>query len=180
MASQRVLLLAIGGVLADDVWRRVCGWADARTTRVTDTWSGDDWPAVVRDEIDAFIEAVRSSGFTPPILYRCEYADCWSMGDVYQRALVKPDSTVCRQLCTMSNEVIARWVRCTERVKPRRDAAPETIWLYNRLNEAAAAWAEMAERRLIVLVRSTFGGLWTDDEVIASLDETPDWWGDAH
>ena len=101
------------------------------------------------------------------------------MGDVYAGALVKTDPEYCRQLYTTNHEVIATWVRFTEQIIPDRDAAPETLWLYSRVNEAIAAWGEFAERRLIILIRSVLAGLWTDEDVVDSLKTVPTWWTES-
>lgn len=179
MASQRILLLTFGGALADAVWQQVCHWSDARQNDKLDEWSSDDWPVSVRREIDAFIEKLEATCYTPPILYRSEHVDCWSMGDVYETALVKghPDST--RRLYTGNHQIIATWVRFSERIIPDRDSPAETEWLYARINEAIGAWAQFAENRLVLLVRSVLGGLWTDDEVIDALGTIPPWWNET-
>lgn len=179
MASQRVLLFTVGGVLADSIWKEVCRWSDARTTSSIAEWSPDDWPPKVRVEVDAFVAKLRESAYTPPILYRSEHVDCWSMGDVYKEALVKGHPDFCRQLSTTSHEIIATWVRSSERIVPDDDAADETRWLYSRINEAIAAWAQFAENRLVILVRSAFGTLWTDEEVRDALTTIPSWWKGA-
>ena len=176
--TQRVLLLAIGGLLAESVWKRIYRWSNARTVNRNDTWSDEDWPVGTRDEVDAFVERIASLGFTPPVLYRSEHVDCWSMGNVYADALVKADPEYCRQLYTTDHQLIATWVRFTEQIVPDRHAAPETLWLYSRVNEAIAAWGELSERRLIVLVRSVLGGTWTNEEVAESLGVVPEWWNE--
>lgn len=176
MATQRILLVAIGGRLAESVWTKICGWADARTTALSDEFSPSDWPASILHEVDRFAKTISDSAFTPPILYRSEHVDCWSMGDVYSEALVKQDLDYCRQLASSEGEIIATWVRFSEQIIADKDAPVETVWFYNRVNEAIAAWGELAEQRLIVCVRSVLGGLWTDDEVIASLTSNCAWW----
>jgi hypothetical protein len=176
MASQRILLLAIGGLLAERVWQDICRWSDARTATIENELSPDDWPLDTRQEIDTFVAKMVASGFAPPILYRSEHVDCWSMGDVFETALVKQHPDYCRQLYTTNHELIGTWVYCSERISPDHDARPETHWLYCRVNEAIAAWGDLVDRRLIVLARSVLGGLRTDDEVIDSLATVPTWW----
>jgi hypothetical protein len=130
----------------------------------------------VRSEIDAFVEKLDGTCYTPPILYRSEHVDCWSMGDVYDTALVKGHPDCTRRLYTANHQIIATWVRISERIIPDHDSPAETEWLYSRINEAIGAWARFAENRLVVLVRSVLGGLWTDDEVIDALGTIPSWW----
>ncbi len=98
------------------------------------------------------------------------------MGDVYLDAIMKPHLDYFRHLCTTKHEVIATRVRFSERIVLDGGASDETAWLYNRVNEAIGAWGEFAEERLIVLIRSCLGALWTDDEVLESLRTVPAWW----
>lgn len=176
MASQRILLLTFGGAFADSVWQQVCHWSDARQNDKLDEWSSDDWPGNVRREIDAFIEKLQATCYTPPILYRSEHVDCWSMGDVYETALVKGHRDSTRRLYTANHQVIATWVQFSEQIIPDRDSPAETVWLYTHVNEAIGAWGKFAEDRLVILVRSVLGGLWTDEEVVGALATLPSWW----
>jgi hypothetical protein len=176
MASQRVLILAFAGPLADAIWSDVRRWGDARAPVGTDE-SPEDWPDDIRDEIDAFVENIVTGAFTPPVLYRSEHVDCWSMGDVFADALGKSDPDYSRQLRTTNHEIIATWVTGVERLGSPRPGADEYGWLHSRVNEAIAAWSEFADDRLLILVRTILGGLWTDDEVAASLESIPEWWG---
>jgi hypothetical protein len=159
MASQRVLLLAIGGVLAESIWKDILRWNDARTSAANDEWSSDDWPAAIRDEIDAFVTKITCSAFTPPILYRSEHVDCWSMGDVFHTAMVKAHPET-RQLYTTKHGVIATRGHFKAQIVLEESTHDETIWIYNRLNEAIAASGYFADDRLIILVRSVLGALW--------------------
>lgn len=176
MASQSVLLLAIGGRLAEIVWESVRRWSDARLTAVTDEWSSEQWPSEIRNEIDAFVAKISTHGLTPPILYRSEHMDCWSMGDVYHRAIVKSHPDICCQLFSSRYELFVTWVHVTELSVVHDGAPDDTMWLYNRINEVTAAWGEFAENRLIMLVRRVLGGLWEDHEVADSLTTIPSWW----
>lgn len=97
------------------------------------------------------------------------------MGDVFPEVLHKLDSAFL-QLCTTKHEVFAAWVTSPKKLGFGKQATPETIWFYNRINEAKEAWRELAERRLIIVVRSLLGGLYTDEELIQSLATLPRWW----
>jgi hypothetical protein len=179
MASQRVLLLSVGGRFAETVWDCVCRWSNARTTTDLTEWSSDQWPTDTQREVDEFVDKIVSEAFVPPVLYRSEHVDCWSMGDVYQVALVKAHPDYCRQLYTTRHELIATRVRFTEHIEVDEGAASETVWLYSWVNECIAAWGEVAESRLIILVRTVLGGLWEDHDVINSLKTIPRWWTEA-
>lgn len=176
MASQRVLLFTIAGPLSQEIWSDIERWSDARQSDAQNEWSPDDWPTKTHEEVDRLVARLIDHGFTPPILYRSEHVDLWSMGDVFTTALVKPHPDGTRQLFTCSHEVIATRVRFTEQIIPDADANDETRWLYSRINEAIAAWGSFAEERLVVLVRTVLGGLWTDDDVSNAVGEIPSWW----
>ena len=172
--TQRVLLLAIGGELAERIWRDVCRWSDARMVASSEEWSPEDWPIGVREELDALV-ANLAEAYLPPVLYRSEHVDCWSMGDVFSNAMAGASDTY-RQLYSHRHEVFAGWRDSTVRLKTRRNAPPETVWLRDRLEEANSAWGNLVNRRLIVVVRTVVGGLWTDQEVAESLQTSPQWW----
>jgi hypothetical protein len=179
MASQRVLLVAIGGDLATAIWQDICRWNDARATEAEDEWAPEDWSLDIRREVDRFVAKMHRSAFTPPVLYRAEYVDTWSMGDVFETALVKKHRDYSRRLYTNDHEIVATWVGHSEHIIPDDEATDETRWLYNRVNEAMDAWSDFAERRLLVLVRSGLGGLWADDEVKCALQGVPEWFAET-
>jgi hypothetical protein len=176
MTTQRVLLLTIGGPLADVIWADVCRWSNARCPVVSDEWSSDDWPSQTRGEIDAFVARLAESAYLPPVLYRSEHIDLWSMGDVFATPLVKRHPDQSRQLLTSKHEVIATWVQFLEKIHARKNAPSETQWLYSRVNEAIGAWEGLTQNRLLLLVRIVLGGLWTDEEVIDAVCQIPSWW----
>jgi hypothetical protein len=98
------------------------------------------------------------------------------MGDVYVTALVKQHPDCCRQLLTESHQLIVTRVESSEQIVHDDDEPDETRWLYNRCNEAIAAWPAISDDRLVIFVRSELGGLWTDEEVANSLEQLPKWW----
>lgn len=176
MASQRVMLFTIAGPFAQEIWSNIQQWSNALRNDDQLEWSSDDWPAETHEEVDRFVARLIEHGFTPPVLYRSEHVDLWSMGDIFTGALGKSDADWSRRLLTHSFGVIATRVSCREKVYPPRGAAPEYRWLYARINEAITAWGPFAEERLVLLVRNVIGGLWMDDEVEKGLREIPDWW----
>ena len=176
MATQRVLIIATAGGLAERIWSDLQRWGDARATDRIVEWSPEQWPCKTRHEVDAFVERIVRSGLFPPILYRSEYVDCWSMGDAFTGGMTKLGSGACLQLLTRDHEVCANWFDSTEEVVPNPNAVSETVQLCDRIDEAIHAWSEVCGRRLVVLVRSVLGVLWTDEEVKVSLKTIPDWW----
>ncbi len=161
--------------MAETIWEQICDWSEARTVTTTSEWSPEDWPMETRLEIDVFLDTLMREGFEPPILYRSEYVDCWSMGDVFWNAMEKANPNGGRQLQTGQHEIIANWVDSRKRIEPLADANFETVRLYRHINDAAGAWGDLAERRLIVLVRTMLRGLWTDHEVAQALKTVPSW-----
>ena len=176
MASQRVSLTTIAGDLANAIWQDICRWSDARTSTSIEEWSSDEWPNATKEEVDHFVARLATAGHLPPVLYRSEHIDLWSMGDVFEAALVKGHPDCCCRILTGSHEIIATWVQSSERINPDQEAPDETNWLYTHFNEAIAAWSTFAENRLVLLVRTVLGGLWEDVDVIKSLHGIPAWW----
>lgn len=178
MATQRVHVFAIGGLPAERFWEKVVAWSDARTVTDAKRWSSDDWPVDVRREVDAFVSRMLLRALSPPILYRAEHLDYWSMGDVFVHAMERVGGDGYKRLQTENHELLAVWSGTGKAIGLDRNASPETVWLYCRLNEAMAAWGDVVERRLIVLIRSPIGGLVTDEEFADALEVLPNWWDD--
>jgi hypothetical protein len=176
MATQRVLVMALGGSVAERLGDDMRRWSEARLPSSTDSWSPEDWPEHIRREAESKIAGLAAAGFTPPALYRSEHVDCWSMGDVFSAAIARCNPEQHFQIMTGACEMYAAWVAGNPLVAPPANACDESIWLYQRLNEAIAAWGNLVDRRLIVIARSVIDGLWTDDEVADSLRSMPDWW----
>ena len=180
MASQHILIFAIVGPFAEELWHSLSRWSDARQTDVSDCWTPEDWRADVQAKVDRAIEKLIAYGFTPPILYRSEHIDLWSMAEVFDTALSVGSPDISRTLLTSSYELIATWVDSTTCIVPDQKTSDETQWLYARLNEAFASWGAMADRRLVILVRQVLGGLWSDSEVEKALKSVPEWWNDEY
>lgn len=179
MASQRVLLLTIAGQLADTIWNDIRRWGNARMAAANSEWSSQDWPDAIKSQADRLVARLTQNGYLPPVLYRSEHVDCWSMGDVFESALVKESPDYCCRLLTDSHEIIATWVHHSEQIFPDQDSPDETIWLFSHINEAITAWNAFAETRLVLLFRTVLGGLWEDDEISRSLHGIPSWWTEA-
>jgi hypothetical protein len=90
--------------------------------------------------------------------------------------LVKQHPDYCRRLLTEAHQLIVTRVESSEQIVPDDDEPDETRWLYSRCNEAIAAWPGISEDRLVILVRSAVGELWTDEKVANSLEVMPKWW----
>ncbi len=75
MATQRITIAKIGGIAVDVALRRLHGWADTRGTADPHEWSGDQWPANVRAQADAFAERLRANSLAPPVIHFVEWSD---------------------------------------------------------------------------------------------------------
>ncbi len=161
MASQRVLIVTIGGPTAERLWEHL--------ERGVETPHG-------REKEEHLLEWIIRHGETPPILYRSEHVDLWSMGDVFAGAVEKLTGGPPLTWNFAPREVFAGWLPAAPRLNLPRNASVETRWLHARLKEAAASWDGFAKRRLLLLIRTVLGGLWMDEEVTAAVEEMPAWW----
>lgn len=101
-----------------------------------------------------------------PIVYFCEWVDCWLMGDL----VPGPDPVEgrrCQVTCFSTEQAMAWADRCGHQF-------PEQEWLATRLREAVIAWGGI-ERRAVVVVREVFDASTTHEQVEASLGVVPDW-----
>src|SRR5262249_4798702 len=117
--------------------------------------------------IDHFCKQLWANGTTLPVVYFCEWVDRWLMGNLvpgpgcmngtrYQVTCLRPE-------------------QATEWAEQCGDQFPEQGWLASRLREAAAGWALMTDRRVVVAIREVIGPSTTDDEVRESLGRIPGW-----
>lgn len=175
MASQKVTILAVGGTLGGEIWNQAQRWSDMRTTVDPNEWDPEQWPWPVREQIDQLAESLLTEAFTPPVLYWSQHVDLWSMGDVFQRpmAIGSAESTY---LLTNRFELYCRHIHGGEKVPRNVNIADEYRWLESHLQEAGTAWAGLVAERVVILIREPMGGFWTDDDVMDSLNQRPNWW----
>ena len=175
MASQKVTILAVGGKLGGEIWSQTQRWSNQRATDDPNEWSPQQWALDVRQQIDLLVDRILPEAFAPPVLYWSQHVDLWSMGDVFQHAMdIGSGSSI--TLLTDRFEIYLCQVRIGDKVPSNVNQADEYRRLEARLSEAISAWAELAADRVVILIRETFDSLVTDDEVAASLKETPKWW----
>jgi hypothetical protein len=55
---------------------------------------------------------------------------------------------------------------------------PEQAWLLSRIQEASAAWENLADTALILIAREVFSGSTLDREVLDALPHVPEWISD--
>lgn len=175
MASQKVTILAVGETLAGEIWNQAQRWSDQRTTDDPNEWSSEQWPRDVRQQIDRLVDRILPEAVAPPVLYWSQHVDLWSMGDVFLHAM-SVGSAESTFLLTDRFEIYLRRASAGDKIPRNVNQADEYRWLESRLAEAMSAWAELAPNRVVILIREPLDSLWTDDEVTASLKQTPKWW----
>jgi hypothetical protein len=180
MARQRLSLMKIGGIASDVVLQRLEDWAAARMSSDPNEWSSDQWPAQVRMQIDGFADQLRQHGCELPVISFAEWSDLWSMGDIFERWLTPRRSRP--PLCIYGDRFVVcsytlpdggRLARLLKTAGPQQ--FPEYDLFITRLREAVGSWEGVVDRAVLIVLREVFGGLVTDEEVIASMSVLPDW-----
>ena|GEM_PF-1614914 len=180
MATQRITIAKLGGIAADVALLRLREWAGTRRTSEPDEWSKDQWPSSVRVEVDAFVDRLRANSLSPPVLYFVEWADPWSMGDLFTRWLTPPGGPPPLVIHADRFEVYGYTLPDGGRLGRHLTTAgsqqfSEYDWFVSRLREALNAWRELTDQATLIVVREVVGGLHTDDDIQASLSRVPEW-----
>ncbi len=180
LATQRIAIATVGGLAADVLMSRLREWAGARQTSDLNEWSPEQWPAHVRGQVDALADRLRAHAVSPPVLHFVEWADLWSMGDLFGRWLTPPDGPGPLVVHADRFEVYAYGLPDGGRLgRHLANAGWQQFEEYDRfvgrLREAVGARQAMMDRAALVVLREVFGGLVTDDEFRASLSLVPDW-----
>ncbi len=180
MATQRVTVAKLGGRAADVVLLRLKEWASARQTNDPTEWSSEQWPSIVRRRADAFADRLRTHALSLAVVHFSEWADLWSMGDLFLRLLTPPDGQCPLIIHADRFEVYGyglpdggRLDRHLARTGPQQ--FPESGWLVWQLQEAIRAGQELVDRAALVVLREVVGGIVTDEELSDSLSLVPDW-----
>jgi hypothetical protein len=165
MATQRIILVKIGGIAANTVAEMFDRWLASRI-------EGDAFPDNVQDEVDCFAESLRGHAADLPVVYYAEWIDMWSMGDVVPALRNR-----------QSNVVYGRRFEASCRKPPinfrpgkiANSQVQEEVWLSKRLQEACRAWKPLVTNAVIVIVREPLGAIVEDEELMKSLESVPDW-----
>lgn len=178
MATQKILILTLAGLTADQLWEKLRGWAAARVPTAPDEMSSADWPPEVRAQMDQAVEVLKARAFLSPVFYRSEQLDTWSTGDVLTQAMCYfvPEADSLRLFGKY--EIYATWFDSSQKLKVSRNEVYETQMLYQRLRDAIFAGAFARPRRLILLIRDVFAETQTDEEMYLGLETLPDWWAE--
>lgn len=154
MATQRMIVATIAGETGQMVAGLFRKWHSTRAVGQPDT---------VQSAVDKFAEQLRARGGIPPVVYYCEWFDCWSMGDDIHFGKVIEGKQF--EASCGSRPEAAAWIeQCGNQF-------PGQQWLATRLREAAEAWQTLAEPATIVILRQVLGPSYTDEEVMASLSD---------
>jgi len=180
LASQRITIVKLGGVSADIALQRLGGWAGARRIDNPNLWSPEQWPEQLRNEADDFAERLRTHGFALPVIHFVEWADMWSMGDLFVRWLTPPDCPSPIGVHANRFELFAYSLPDGGRLAEYLAAAgpqqwAETDWFVARLREAVEAWQKRVERAALVVLRYVVDASALDKEVMTSLRIRPAW-----
>jgi hypothetical protein len=183
VATQRITVTKVGGMAAEVVMLRLHEWASARQTDDPTEWASEQWSLSVRSRADAFADRLRSQALAPPVVYFAEWADLWSMGDLFTRMLAPPGGPAPSIIHADRFEIYGYGlpdggllIQHLASVVPQQFT--EYNWFVRHLQEAVRAWQELVEQATIVVLREVVGGLVTDDELSNSLSRVPDWLSD--
>jgi hypothetical protein len=180
MASQRITVAKVGGAAGELVMLRLREWASAIQTEDRNEWSKEQWPVEVRRQADAFAERLRSHALSPPVIYFAEWADLWSMGDLFIRLLTPPGQPPPLVVHSERFEVYGYPLPDSECLAQHLvSATPQQFveydWLVWQLRQAEEAWNDLVDTAALVVLREVVGGLVIDDELRDSLSLVPDW-----
>jgi hypothetical protein len=180
VASQRITIAKLAGLSGDIALQRLSVWSSSRDAADPNLWSPEQWPDHVRQETDEFADQLRECAFALPVCHFVEWADMWSMGDLFLRWLTPPNSP--RPISVHANrfEVFAYGLPDDGRLASYLASAgpqqfPETDWFIARLQEAISAWEKLVPSATLVVLREVVDGSALDEEVIASLTTIAPW-----
>jgi hypothetical protein len=170
----------VGGTAADVVMLRLKEWASARQIGDPNEWSSEQWPMSVRSRADAFADRLRSHALSPPVVFFAEWADLWSMGDVYTRLLTPSDGPAPLIVHADRFQIYGYGLpdggRLTQHLaKAGPQQFVEYDWFLGQLQEAIRAWQDLVDRAALIVLREVVKGLVTDEELSESLSLVPDW-----
>jgi hypothetical protein len=180
VATQRMTIAKVAGLAADLVLARLGAWAADREVTDTNEWSSDQWPSAARTEADALADGLRANSLSPPVIHFVEWADQWSMGDVFRRCLTSPAGPLPLAIHANRFQIYGYGLPDGGHLERHlQTSGLQQFDEYDRfvyyLLEAVGAWRELAERSVLIVLREVVGGLVTDEELNASMCTVPDW-----
>jgi hypothetical protein len=180
MVTQRITIAKVGGKAAEVVMLRLQEWSASRRTTDPDEWSSEQWRPEVRRLADSFADGLRAHALVLPVVHFIEWADLWSMGDLYHRWLTPPDGPRPSIIHADRFEIYGYALPDGGRLGDHLSSAgpqqwDESDWFVSKLSEAVGAWQHVVDQAALIVLREVVGGLTTDEELAASLDHVPDW-----
>src|SRR5205085_12224369 len=137
--------------------RRFQEWSAARQTADPNEWSSEQWPEKVREQAEEFAARLRVHSLAPPVIHFVEWVDMWSMGYLFSDWLT-PTGGPSPVVDAGRLQVYAYRLPDGGRLAAHLAGAgphqfQECHWFVARLREAVAAWEELVERAVLVVLR---------------------------
>ena len=154
MPTQRLTVATIAGEAGKTVAGLFAKWHATQADGEQDE---------VRSAVDEFVKQLLTRGGIPPVVYYCEWFDCWSMGDDIHFGTTVEGKQF-EASCGSRGEAID-WA------EKLPNQFPEQEWLAARLRGASQAWQLLCQQATVVISRQVLGPLYTDEEVLASLSD---------
>lgn len=167
MAAQRVVLLKVIGESGRLVAERCRAWAARQQT------SPDD--PELRKKIGRFAEVLDAHRTDLPVVYYSEWLDRWSMGDDFAKPFTARGGVALVPVGRFSDVYITD--RPADMLTLPADGwqFDEQALLATRLRELAVEWEQLVEDGVIVLLRQVIGASTDDEEITATMANTPEW-----
>jgi hypothetical protein len=151
-----------------------------RRTEDNGELSREQWPKLVREQADDFADRLVAHGFAPPVVSFTQWADLWSMGDLFSRWLTPPDGPPPLLVHGERVEIYGYVLPDAGQLAQfLATAGPqqfkETDWFIHRLRDAVCSSEKLVDRAVLVVLRHVVGPTVLDNEITASLKKMPDW-----
>jgi hypothetical protein len=126
------------------------------------------------DQVEAFLSRLRNTTELP-LLYFCEYLDCWSTSEF---ASILAPKAHCFEWLLKSGYVFLEYfyplipdeiLDALVPLRKRPNPADETVWLFQILEQCLHSWEPLVKGdSAVLLVRSSTGPSTLDDEIVNS------------
>ncbi|HEX2474821.1 MAG TPA: hypothetical protein VHK01_08750 [Lacipirellulaceae bacterium] len=177
MASQRLIIVKLGGRAAEFALDRFRYWRSQRTTQDRHEWDSLQWAAEIRSDADAWFESLRQNALLPPVLFYAEYVDLWSYCPPARFIGELDDEMLCivadryEGFCTK----LPLKPNVLRSLKKTRSQWPEDQMFSWLTLHGAQEWNGLVEGGSLVFLRQIIRGSVEDHEVVESLRIVPDW-----
>jgi hypothetical protein len=184
MATQRVIIAKVAGAAGDALFRRFRKGPKQNASSASEPNTKGRTRAPTDHDLQEFVDHLRRDACQPPVVFYAEYADTWSMGDVFARpfrmrrhvARVDANNLEITVYRLPDGGRLEQFVRLMLRRKHLRERRPqEDRWFYTILLEALLSWESLVEDSVLLLVRDLVGGLLLDEEIERAAQQIPEW-----